>query len=222
MPVLIPLAINIGFYIDYLIREFKSIKDKKETFVVYFQFGLIATVAILFGVLGLRLEPFDNKAILIRFIFCGLILAIIGVLILIRLKQKKIKTVFYLVILFMLSLGLFAFPLAQLKIQENYSPISELANNSLPLYSLNYIAPEVIYNYGDKIPSLNEEDGVLIPDESQFYVITTKTNPITIETLNEFYTIKFIKTYDANFAEEGSKSHRSRLVNSVYKLIRKK
>ena len=52
MPVLIPLAINIGFYIDYLIREFKNLKDKKETFPVYFQFGLIATVASVFWIIG--------------------------------------------------------------------------------------------------------------------------------------------------------------------------
>ncbi|MCA0132010.1 ArnT family glycosyltransferase [Winogradskyella alexanderae] len=221
MPVLIPLAINIGFYLDYLIREFKSLKDKKETFVVYFQFGLIATVALLFGTLAFFLGPFNSGLMLVKFIICAVVLAIIGVLILVRLKQKKIKTVFYLTILFMLSLGLFALPLAQLKIQENYNPVSELANNSLPLYSLNYIAPEVIYNYGDKIPSISKEDGVLIPDESQFYVIATKTNPISIETLDKLYNIEYIKTYDTNFTEEGSKSHKSRLVNNVYKLTRK-
>ena len=48
MPVLIPLAINTGFYIDYIIREFKDLKSKKETYPVYFNFGLIGLLAILF------------------------------------------------------------------------------------------------------------------------------------------------------------------------------
>jgi len=48
MPVLIPLAINIGFYIEYLFRCFKNMNDKRETFPVYFNFGLIAFIGISF------------------------------------------------------------------------------------------------------------------------------------------------------------------------------
>ncbi|EPR72092.1 putative membrane protein [Winogradskyella psychrotolerans RS-3] len=36
MPVLIPLALNIGFYMEYLIREFKNLKDKKKRFLYIF------------------------------------------------------------------------------------------------------------------------------------------------------------------------------------------
>ena len=48
MPVLIPLALNIGFYINYLIRAFKNMKDKREAIPVYFSFGLIGIIGILF------------------------------------------------------------------------------------------------------------------------------------------------------------------------------
>ena len=45
LPVLIPLALNTSFYIEYLVRRFSVLKDKRETFPVFFNFGIIATVA---------------------------------------------------------------------------------------------------------------------------------------------------------------------------------
>src|SRR5690554_2551759 len=41
MPVLIPLAINTGFYIEYICRRFSSMK-KSERIPVYLNFGLIS------------------------------------------------------------------------------------------------------------------------------------------------------------------------------------
>ena len=44
LPVLIPLAMNTSFYIEYLIGSFKQIKNKIENGLVYFSFGLIALI----------------------------------------------------------------------------------------------------------------------------------------------------------------------------------
>ena len=52
LPVLIPLALNTGFYIEYLFRKFKDLKDKRETIPVYFNFGIIAFIGIATPVLG--------------------------------------------------------------------------------------------------------------------------------------------------------------------------
>ena len=46
VPVLIPLAINTGFYIQYLMNSFSKLKQKTETLPVYFNFGLITFISI--------------------------------------------------------------------------------------------------------------------------------------------------------------------------------
>ncbi len=221
MPVLIPLAINTGFYIEYLIREFKNLKSKKETIPVYFSFGLIGIIGILFWIVGFFLFSNLEGWILVRFILSSLILAIIGALILHQLKIKVIKNAFYLIIVFMLSVGLFVLPLAKTQTQDNYKPVSELINTEIPLYSLNNVSPEAIYHYGDKIPKLKTKEGIIIPNEKEFNLLTGGQNPSEIKTLSELYHIVYITTYDLNTAREDSKAHKSRLLNPMYRLIRK-
>jgi 4-amino-4-deoxy-L-arabinose transferase-like glycosyltransferase len=222
MPVLIPLAINIGFYIDYLIREFKNMKTTSEIIPVYFQFGLIGLIAMAFSFTGFFLGPFLSGWVTLKFILAAVVLTGIGVLMFRQLLQKDIKSAFYLVILFMMSIGLFALPLVELQAQANYKSVADLSQDSIPVYSLNNIAPEVIYSYGDKIPNLKTKDGIVIPRESEFHLLTVKTDPNTITELNQLFTIEFVETYDTNFSEKGTKAHKSRLVNQLYKLTRKK
>ena len=51
LPVLIPLALNTAFYIEYLFRRF-DMMPKKEKWVVYFNFGLIAVIGLVFPIAG--------------------------------------------------------------------------------------------------------------------------------------------------------------------------
>ncbi|WP_458627316.1 ArnT family glycosyltransferase [Winogradskyella sp. PC D3.3] len=217
MPVLIPLALNIGFYIEYLTREFKNLKSKKETFPVYFQFGLIGTIALLFWIAGFFLAPSLSGITWLRFIVTSMVLATIGGFIFKHLKAKNIKTTFYLAIAFMLSFGLLALPLATIQPQENYKPLSELTPE-IPLYTLDGISPEAIYNYGYKIPRIKIEEGLVLPEEKQFRVLTSSTKPEAIDELAKLYTIEFIGTYDLNFSD---RAYKSRLVNQLYQLTRK-
>lgn len=221
MPVLIPLAINTGFYIDYLIREFKNSKLKKDSFPVYFQFGLIGSLGLLFWTVWFFSSNLLSGLLLVRFIITALVLLIIGVLMFKNLKAKNMKSLFYLTIGFMLSIGLFALPISKVHIQQDYRPISELSVINLPLYSLEGVSPEMIYNYGDKIPSIRVNEGFVLPSEQEFGILTSTLDPQTIEPLSQFYTVKFIGTYDLNTSQKDSRSYKSRLVNKVYKLTLK-
>ena len=218
MPVLIPLAINIGFYIDYIIREFKNIKARKEAIPIYVQFGLIGAIALLFWVSGFFFGPYLTGMVLVRFIIISIVLLIIGVAIIRQLMAKQIKVVFYLAIAFMLSLGILALPLAQTQVQPNYKPVSELSETEIPLYHLDYVTPEVIYNYGGKIPRVKTDKGIILPNVKQFNLLTSKENPEDIEELSLLYTIEYVNTYDLNFS---NKDHKSRLVNKLYRLTLK-
>ncbi|MDH7913032.1 glycosyltransferase [Winogradskyella sp. SYSU M77433] len=221
MPVLIPLAINIGFYIDYLIREFKNLKDKKETFPVYFQFGLIATVASVFWIIGFFSSDVLHGIALVRFIITGILLFGIGLLLFKNLRSKNVKSLFYLSIAFMLTVGFVALPIAKVHTQANYKSVSDLKSNDTPLYGLGYVAPEVIYDYGDKIPDIRTEEGFTLPFENTFFLLTDEPKPEAFEELSDYYTIEFVETYDLNTPEEGGKGYKKRLVNQLYKLSRK-
>ena len=221
MPVLIPLAINIGFYLEYLIREFKNIKSKKETIPVYFQFGLIATLASLFWIIWFFSSEILTGQMLVRFIITALVLLIIGILIFNNLKAKHIKNATYLVFAFMLSLGVLALPISATHIQTNYKPVAQLKSQNIKVYSLDYIAPEVIYNYGDKILSINTAKGYLLPNENVFYLLTNVIKPESIEALSKLYNIEFLETYDLNYPAENTRGYKSRLVSQLYKLSRK-
>ena len=82
MPVLIPLSINISFYINYLITEFKTLQDKRETLPVYFNFGLIGLIGIIYAFIVGWLLKDSMEGYLLYFIISGLILFGIGILIL--------------------------------------------------------------------------------------------------------------------------------------------
>ena len=221
MPVLIPLAFNIGFYIDYLVREFKNLKAKKEIIPVFFHFGLIASICVLFWISGFFFGPFLSGSVLIRFIITALILLIIGIFIFKSLKIKNIKKSFYLTLVFIMSLGFLGLPLINTQQQSDYNPVSSLNENKLKLYSLGGVAPEVIYNYGAKIPSISSEEGFIIPDASEFHLLTSTKASEAIDELSKYFELEYVETFDLNTVEKDAKAYKSRLVNTLYKLTRK-
>ena len=99
----------------------------------------------------------------------------------------------------MLSIGLLALPFSEVIIaQENYNPISKLSSDNSSTLYLDGVSPEVIYNYGDKIPSIRTNEGIMIPEEKQFRLLTSTSNPEEIEELSKLYNIEFVETFDLN------------------------
>lgn len=221
MPVLIPLAINTGFYIEYLFRNFKTLKNKKETIPIYFNFGLIALIAmafpvILYVVLGDKLS--GNWML---FGITSLLLLSIGISILIQLKYKNFSKIFMLTIAFFVSVFLLGLPLLKPFIAVPNKPISELDFDQLKLYSLNGVSPEMIWHYGKKIPSLKAEDGTFnFPKDGQIGVLGINISPEDFELLKSNYHIQKKETFDLNTVSPDSKRYNDRLVNDYYILTK--
>ena len=95
MPVLIPLALNTGFYIQYLIKSFSKITNKKETIPVYFNFGLIAAIGVSFPVILYFILKKDIQLYLYNYISTSVVLLVIGVLMFKYLVAKNLKNVSY-------------------------------------------------------------------------------------------------------------------------------
>jgi len=226
MPLLIPLAMNTGFYINYLIDNFKDLKSKGETLPAYFNFGLIGLVAILFPFSFIYLNGFLEGPSLTRFIIASLILCILGIGLLVQLRRKRLGNVFLLTIAFMVSAFIFILPLAKSLYSENYNPITNLQNlnneNDMKLYSLGGVSPEIIWQYDDKIQSLTFNDlqnGSL--EESQFGLLISPNNSKKLKALGKAYSIVKKAEYDLNIANKDSRQYRNRLVSHYFELRKK-
>ena len=225
MPVLIPLSINIGFYIEYLFRKFKTMKDKRETFPVYFNFGLIALIAIAFPIIIYVLFKNQLSDHWLLYSLTSIITVVIGILIFLQLKQKNIKHVFLLTIIFYATLLLLGIPLSKAFISDNYKSISslktELFDQNLNIYGIN-TTPETIWQFGDKIPILDlNNESYSIPTEKQFALLINGDETESIKKLSKNYNIKHIREYDLNQTSKKSKQYKKRLFSNYYLVTKK-
>jgi 4-amino-4-deoxy-L-arabinose transferase-like glycosyltransferase len=223
MPVLIPLAINCSFYIQYLITNFKKIKNKTEKISVYFNFGLIGSIGIFFFIIAYFLLKNQLSNNLPLFIFSGLLLLIIGCFIIYQLYLKNIKKVFYATIVLFIALILL---LPRILINDNTSiEISKVTNNKnlvdKNMYTYGAISPELLFKYGKKISLLEKNNTVFIPNENEFAVLMTKKNQSKLSSFKKQYIIKIIDTIDLNTVSAKSKKYKNRLVSYLY-LLKKK
>ncbi|WP_104734359.1 ArnT family glycosyltransferase [Hanstruepera ponticola] len=222
MPVLIPLSINISFYINYLITEFKTLQDKRETLPVYFNFGLIGLIGIIYAFIVGWLLKDSMEGYFLYFIISGLILFGIGILIFKNLRKKELLNVFYLTFGLFATLLITALPLKNALISDTYKPISELKQQSdLNLYQFNYIAPEVIWQYGDKIPPIKLKDGSIeFPKEDTFGLLAIGISPEDAEYIQSLYQIEEQETFDLNQVSSNSRQYKERLQANYYILTK--
>ncbi len=223
MPVLIPLAINIGFYIDFIIQNFKKSTLKKETFPVYFNFGLISLIAFSLPIALFIILKADIKNYLFNFIALTVVCVLIGINIIKYLRNKNIKVVFYLVVLFMISaLGL-GLPISQ-SLNKNvaYKSINSLHSiedkSNLKTYSIGEIAPELLWDYNGTLKDIYKNGQLEIPNETSFgLLIMDEDVPIITSQLNNNYKLELKETYNLN---EGSKM-KERLIRQFYIISKK-
>ncbi|PNQ72138.1 glycosyltransferase [Hanstruepera neustonica] len=223
MPVLIPLSINITFYIDYLIREFKNIKDKRETIPVYFNFGLIGLIGLIFGILGYWYLQDALTGYWAIFTVTALLLFIIGFSIFKSLQHKDLSKTFYLSFSFFAILLVIGLPLKNTFSSTEYHPIDELKKtDDRALYQLNYIAPELIWQYGAKIPPIKSETNTIeLPKEDIFGLLTIGASPEDFEILQNSYEFEKITVFDLNRVSKDSRQYKDRLKANYYVLTKK-
>ena len=226
MPVLIPLAMNTGFYVDYLIRRFKELRGK-ETFPVYFHFGLVGVIGLFFGVIGYVVLKDFATINWVLFATASLVLFVIGLSLILKLRSREIKSVFYLVILFVVAAFALVGPLSKGLKSENYNSISTLAeevkDDNLKVYHLGVISPEMIWDYGNKIPQIQQvkEANFIFPKENRFGLLAGKLSPEEEIVIKEIYSVKVIDTFDLNTVNSNTRQYKNRLKSVFYVLSKK-
>lgn len=222
MPVLIPLAINCGFYIEYVIRSFKNFTNWKEKAPVYIHFGIIGFIFIssigiilwapVFGEISWFIYPFLLIPLFIgMFIFKELLFT------------KNIKNLFYWTLAGILSIGITISPIAKNRITNKQHRGFEKLNNpsQLPLYGYKMTIPELIWDYGKKISSIDEFDlkGNLL--ESQFLVLECAVCNYSLEKDFQDYHLQIVDSIDINKASKGTRIYKRRKASRVFLATRK-
>ncbi|MDV7188167.1 glycosyltransferase family 39 protein [Lutibacter sp. TH_r2] len=223
MPVLIPLALNTGFYIEYLIKEFKNIKSKAETLPVYFNFGLFALIGLI-APIGLYFLLKDNfTSYLIPYLFTSTSLIIIGVIIIKNLRSKEMQNVFFATVLFMFFAFSFGFPISKsIENKDNYNSIHNLkqiqAKNNIEVYSIHEVTPELIWQYNGQIKNIYKNESLVLPSENKFGILVLNDDvPLLKKLVGENYTLNYVETYNLNVG----KKIRERLIRQCYIVSKK-
>lgn len=226
LPVLIPLALNTAFYLEYLFRKFAEIKDKRETIPVYFNFGLIAAIGLVFPIGGYLLLKDNLNGKWVWFVLLAISLLALGIFIIKFLRKKQIKKVFYATVAFIAAILCFGMPLAKtLTVNPEFKGYSELnewqSEENVEVYELTNFTPELIWDYGDTIDILLQEDEeIRIPEEERFGVLVAKEDEGKFRNTFFGFNFKRIARYDMNPKDADDRSHKTRLYRDLYLVTR--
>ena len=217
LPVLIPLALNTAFYIEYLFRRFDML-PKRERWIVYINFGIIAGIGLISPLLGFVYLREEMPLIWPWFLMASLCLISIGFLMIYYLKLKKIKSVFYLSIWFIVSIIFFGFPiLKKLEINPAYKSIDLVhrhrEKNDLPVFEYRSFTPELIWEYGKPIRVLWNGNNYEIPGAAKFLLLNSPEDFESIQKTFSGYSIQ--KIDDINMNPMGTR-FRERLYRNLY------
>ncbi|MCR9183621.1 MAG: phospholipid carrier-dependent glycosyltransferase [Flavobacteriaceae bacterium] len=223
LPVLFPLAINTAFYMEYLFRSFKSLKAK-ETWPVYFHFGLLGLIGIAIPIGGYLYLGESLQNTLIWFFITAVLLFGIGVYIILNLFRKNIKRVFYASIAFIVSVMCFGMPIAkEINPNTEYRGPNILNNHiknlNVPVYEFYNFVPELIWEYEETIPVLHNSGSYILPKEEAFLLLVRDTKN-KLEEANEVFTnynLKKLDSIDVN----PTGNRRSRLKRIVFYVSKK-
>ncbi|TQD37761.1 ArnT family glycosyltransferase [Haloflavibacter putidus] len=221
LPVLIPMAFNTGFYIDYLFRKFSSM-PLKEKAIVYFNNGLIALIGIAFPFLGyflLDLEGFWGYYIATSVLLFG-----IGIAKFFYLNRQEYSKVFYLSIAFICVIIVIGLPLINCFLDNpKFKNIAELQtsaqDNNFTVYEYGGATPELIWEFGKPILQIHLREDVF-PKKEKFGVLVHPKNKDFLEKIEGKYKIVERARYDLNYVNPEKSGYKLRLVRDFY-LIKK-
>ena len=227
LPVIIPLALNIGFYIEYLFRSFSEMHKKLESSPVFFNFGIVGLIGILVPFVAGYLYWDTLGSTWIWFLLLSISIFSLGCFILYHLFKRKIKHVFYASIAFTAAILVFGLPLiGVLNTNPVKKDMSQLAlwekKNNIKVYEFSAFTPEFLWIYGDKMEHLYVNDSKeLNPTTDTFGVlVNTQTEAWFLPAFKD-YTVKKVDEFDLNPMPLGEKRHNKRLHRYLYVVSRK-
>ncbi len=202
VPVLIPLALTTGFYIEYLMKKFNRIMSRMENTWIFFSFGIIALIGFLYPFAGLVLLKETIREYLLLFILSSLLMYLFAFLIINGLISRNFRIIFLSMIFILVLIVIIAIPIrAKVFINPGFAPSKEAQIISeeyrIETYRISDIAPEIVWDFGKPVPLLQKDgDRFLIPDGRSFALIADKADSSMIK--SRFISYNIDKKYVIN------------------------
>ncbi|TPV32304.1 glycosyltransferase [Paucihalobacter ruber] len=221
VPTLIPLAMNCGFYMEYVIKHFKYFK-LKEKIAPVFHFSILIIVAL--AIPAVLLFQFKEVIFADWFYSTLLIFSALasGTTMMWFLKKRDVKNLTIASVAFYGSILFFGMPLVKHLPKHNYTPITDLKEeinfSNINLFNLNEVSPEIIWQYGDKIPEIDIDELASISQHKELAILVTNLEDSQQAFLEQNFEIIRLKTYDLNWSKVGSKGHKNRLTVQLLKI----
>ena len=212
-----------SFYINYLVEEFTTLKSKKDTLPVYFNFGLIGFIGIVAPFALFILLKDSISEYIVNYSLVSIALFLIGFYILKKVYSKKIKSAFYGVVLFIVSVFLFGLPLSKtINKNTSYYSITSLKEvektHEITSYAIGEIAPEFIWQYNGKIKNIYKNNLLKIPEESSFGLLLLNSQ---IESYSNLLNGEFNLEKKAIFNINTGSRSKERLIRQFYLVTKK-
>jgi hypothetical protein len=117
--------------------------------------------------------------------------------------------------MFTISLG---FPLANALLgNPDYNSISRLSNSSIPVFALDGLAPELVWDYGKATKHKDRTELLHMDLGSSFGVLTyPREKKDILKFLDENYRVEFVETFDLNPVDSSRRSYKDRLKADYY------
>jgi len=202
VPVLIPLALTTGFYIEYLMKSFNKNMSWKENIWIFFSFGIVALIGFLYPFAGLVLLKESIREYLLLIILSSLLMYLFAFLIINGLIGRNFRIIFISMISILVLIVIIVIPIrAKVFINPGFASAKEAqiiaGKYRIETYRLSDIAPEIVWNFGKPIPLLQKEgDRFLFPDSRSFALIANKEDSSMIK--SRFINYNIDKKYVIN------------------------
>ncbi|WP_224489413.1 ArnT family glycosyltransferase [Robertkochia flava] len=224
LPVLIPMAMNTAFYVEYLIAAFKTVNNPWEKLPVYIHFGILSALGLGFPLAGYILFGDQLEGLQLWFWLSAISLFILGILFVKAMMRKNIKTLFYLSLALIACILSFGLPLSRaLYTNPDFNNIASYPERNQIRYAFGEPAPEMIWHLGHAAPDIEGKLPHQIPEETSFTILVGPSKEAEFKRIFEAeYTLELLETFDINYtASPGDRNYKDRLVSKYY-LVKKK
>ena len=210
MPVLIPLALNTGFYINYIIKYSRH-KTNSYSWPIYLNFIIVSITGVVIPIISINnygIGFFSIISIIITFYFMY------------NVYKKEFEKAVYLKIILFLCIVNSILPEVYTNTNKDFTNLSELKSEitELKLYSDYEVTADLIWNVNKKIKKVD----IPIINDSIFGLISNKNldNKSSRIINNNLFITKIIKL-NFNTTTEEENRYRDRLATKLYILSRK-
>ncbi|MDT8414553.1 MAG: glycosyltransferase family 39 protein [Flavobacteriaceae bacterium] len=220
-PVMIPLAITTSFYLQVAALMWNKF-SKTEKWPLRIHYWLLIVVCFAFPVAAYFLLQDAWQEYIVSYILTSLFLIGIGVLKIYWLQKKLFDRLFYTNVLVVATIVVFGISMVGVFYdnKEIVSPkviASYEAKYQTKSYSYGEISPEIIWDYGFKLP---QYDRFVNPPffEKATFLVNEKMESKFLATFEKDYRIESLEHIDINYADKSRKNHKSRLTANLYLL----